>query len=227
MITIDSLTVRHGNRTVLDGVTMHLTERAVHALVGIDGAGKTTLLDTLFGLVAPAAGSASRFGRPLRRRKMTYLPCKELRYEGMTGRDLLDLAARYHPGDDPAAYARLFALPIDERIGRWPTDMKKKLALTVALMQRTPILLLDEPFDGLDTEGLRTAQRLILRRQAAGTTLLVAARNFQPLADIADDLYILDGGRIAGAYRREEFPHAIRALETLSGRGYDGTFRKN
>ena len=64
MITIDSLTVRYGQKTVLDRLTMHLAEGAVHGLAGINGAGKTTLFETLFGLVRPAAGSITRFGRP-------------------------------------------------------------------------------------------------------------------------------------------------------------------
>ncbi len=212
MITIDSLTVRHGRRTVLDNVTMHLTEGAVHALVGGAGAGKTALLDTLAGLVAPASGSASRFGRPLRRRDIAYLPCENRLYDGMTGRDLIDLAAHYHPDDDPAIYVRLFALPVDERIDRWPAPRQKALALCLALAQHTPVVLLDEPFEGFDTTDLRTAQRLILRRQAEGTTFLVAARDIRLVADIADDFRLVDNGRIVGSYRRGEFAEALAAL---------------
>lgn len=68
MITIDSLRVRLGGRTVLDGVTMHLPQNAVHGLVGINGAGKTTLMNTLYGFVAPSGGSITLDGHPLRRR---------------------------------------------------------------------------------------------------------------------------------------------------------------
>lgn len=168
MITIDSLTVRYGQKTVLDRLTMHLTEGAVHGLAGINGAGKTTLFETLFGLVRPAAGSITRFGRPLRRSQIAYMPAESFFYDGMTGRDLLEMTAHYHPGTDPEPWIDLFGLPADQPVGEWSAGMRRKLALAATLMQRKEVVLLDEPFNGLDMESLYVAQRLILRRRQEG-----------------------------------------------------------
>lgn len=224
MITIDALNVRFGNRAVLDGVTMHLTEGKVHALAGINGTGKTTLLDTLYGFIAPTSGSVTRAGRPLRRRDIAYLESEAFFYDGMTGRDYLDLTARYHPSFDPATCIRLFGLPVDEPVAEWSADMKKKLALAGVLMRRKPVLLLDEPFNGLDIESVHTAQRLILQRSSEGCTVLVTSHILSAVEPVADDLRILDGGRIAAEYEREAFGRAARELEALVRRPYEESF---
>lgn len=220
MITIDSLTVRYGSLTALDGLTMHLPERAVHGLVGVNGAGKTSLFNALYGFVTPAGGSVTRSGHPLRRREMAYLESENLFYDGMTGRDMLDVAAHYHPTSDPAPYVRLFALPVDRPVAEWSAGMRKKLALTVTLMQRKPVLLLDEPFNGLDMESLCAAQQLILQRRAEGATVLVSSHRFSTLEALCDDIRLLDGGRITAEYRRGEYRRAAGELEEMFHRHY-------
>lgn len=220
MITIDSLTVRYGSLTALDGLTMHLTERAVHGLVGVNGAGKTSLFNAIYGFVTPAGGSVTRSGHPLRRRDMAYLESENFFYDGMTGRDMLDLAAHYHPTSDPAPYVGLFALPVDRPVAEWSAGMRKKLALTVTLMQRKPVLLLDEPFNGLDMESLYAAQQLILQRRAEGATILVSSHLLPTLEALCDDIRLIDGGRITAEYRRGEYPRAAGELEELFHRHY-------
>lgn len=226
MITIDALKVRFGEHTVLDSVTMHLAEGRVHALVGINGAGKSTLLNALFGIVRPDSGSVTRSGHPLRRREIAYLESENFFYDGMTGRDYLDLTAHYHPSSDPASYVRLFALPVDKPVSIWSAGMKKKLALTGVLMQQKPVMLLDEPFNGLDMESVYAAQRLILRRGQQGATVIVTSHILPTVTDIADDLWLLDRGRVAAQYRREDFEKAARTLETIFHRHYEESFRE-
>ena len=224
MITVDNLTVRLGGRDILRGLNMHLTQGAIHGIAGINGAGKTTLLRTLYGLLRPASGSVSRNGRPLNRREMVLLETEVSLYEGMTGRDLLELTAHYHPSSDPEPYIRLFALPADEPVERLSTGMKRKLALASVLMQRKEVVLLDEPFNGLDMESLYAARQLLARRRAEGATLLVTSHLMEPLAELCDDLYVLDGATVAARYDRAEFPRAMRELEYIFRRRYEAEF---
>lgn len=220
MITINALTLRYGSTTALDGVTMHLTERAVHGLVGISGAGKSSLLGAVYGVVAPDSGSITRAGHPLRRHDMAYLEAEPRFYEGLTGRDMLDLTAHYLTTYDPEPLVRLFGLPVDRQIATWPDEMKKRLALTLTLMQRKPLLLLDEPFEGLDGECLGAMQELLLERRAEGATLLVASQRLAELEPLADDIRLLDRGRITAEYRRGEYARANGALEELLARHF-------
>lgn len=224
MITADNLTVRLGRRDILSRLNMHLTEGAIHGIVGINGAGKTTLLRTLYGLLRPTSGSVTRNGRPLNRREMALLETEPAFYEGMTGRDLLDLTAHYHPSSDPEPYLRLFALPADESVDNWSTGMKRKLALSSVLMQRKEVVLLDEPFNGLDMESLYVTRQLLSRRRAEGATLVVTSHLMEPLAELCDDLFVLDGAAIAARYDRREFPRAVRELEVIFRRRYEAEF---
>ena len=224
MITADNLTVRLGRRDILSCLNMHLTEGAIHGIVGINGAGKTTLLRTLYGLLRPTSGSVTRNGRPLNRREMALLETEPAFYEGMTGRDLLDLTAHYHPSSDPEPYLRLFALPADEPVDNWSTGMKRKLALSSVLMQRKEVVLLDEPFNGLDMESLYVTRQLLSRRRAEGATLVVTSHLMEPLAELCDDLFVLDGAAIAARYDRREFPRAVRELEVIFRRRYEAEF---
>lgn len=224
MITADNLTVRLGRRDILSRLNMHLTEGAIHGIVGINGAGKTTLLRTLYGLLRPTSGSVTRKGRPLNRREMALLETEPAFYEGMTGRDLLDLTAHYHPSSDPEPYLRLFALPADEPVDNWSTGMKRKLALSSVLMQRKEVVLLDEPFNGLDMESLYVTRQLLSRRRAEGATLVVTSHLMEPLAELCDDLFVLDGAAIAARYDRREFPRAVRELEVIFRRRYEAEF---
>lgn len=224
MITADNLTVRLGRRDILSRLNMHLTEGAIHGIVGINGAGKTTLLRTLYGLLRPTSGSVTRNGRPLNRREMALLETEPAFYEGMTGRDLLDLTAHYHPSSDPEPYLRLFALPADEPVDNWSTGMKRKLALSSVLMQRKEVMLLDEPFNGLDMESLYVTRQLLSRRRAEGATLVVTSHLMEPLAELCDDLFVLDGAAIAARYNRREFPRAVRELEVIFRRRYEAEF---
>ena len=224
MITADNLTVRLGRRDILSRLNMHLTEGAIHGIVGINGAGKTTLLRTLYGLLRPTSGSVTRNGRPLNRREMALLETEPAFYEGMTGRDLLDLTAHYHPSSDPEPYLRLFALPADEPVDNWSTGMKRKLALSSVLMQRKEVVLLDEPFNGLDMESLYVTRQLLSRRRAEGATLVVTSHLMEPLAELCDDLFVLDGAAIVARYDRREFPRAVRELEVIFRRRYEAEF---
>ena len=223
MITIDSLSVRRDGRTLSDGVTMHLAEGAVHGFSGTDDAVWTALFDALFELVRPDAGGVTRFGRPLRRSETAYLERRIRFFDGLTVRDLLDFTARRHPGSDPETCIRLLGLPPDRQLTALPAAVQRKTALAATLMQRKPVLLLDEPFDGLDAESLESAQRLILRRQAEGATVLVASRLLPALEPVCDDIRLTDGGRIAAEYRRGEYARAGQELERLFALRYGVT----
>ena len=84
------------------------------------------------------------------------------------------------------------------------------LALVLLLMRHKQVLLLDEPFRGLDVESLFAVQRLILQLGTEGRTLLVAADSLTPLDGICDDLYVLGGGCVRGRYEHYEFQRAAR-----------------
>ena len=205
MITIDALRVRDRERTPLDGVTMLLTANAVH---GIAGEGRSELLRAVYGLAVPESGSVTSGGHPLRRRDMAYLEAEPRFWPGLTAGDCLGLVRRYHPASDPAPLLRRLPVPPAAEAASMPPNERKRLAL---------ILLLDEPFCGLDAESVFVVQQLILQLGCEGRTLLVAADSLALLDGICDDLYVLGGGQVQGRYEHYEFRRAIREAGSAAG----------
>lgn len=206
MITIDALRVRDRERTPLDGVTMLLTANAVH---GIAGEGRSELLRAVYGLAVPESGSVTSGGHPLRRRDMAYLEAEPRFWPGLTAGDCLGLVRRYHPASDPAPLLRRLPVPPAAEAASMPPNERKRLALILLLMQRKRVLLLDEPFRGLDVESAFMLRQLILQLGSEGRTVLVAAR-LAELDGICDDFYVLGGGGVRGRYEHYEFARAVR-----------------
>lgn len=207
MITIDVLRVRDGEQMPLDGVTMLLTSNAVH---GIAGEGRSALLRTLYGLLTPESGRIEADGHPLRRTDIAYLEAEPHFWPGLTVRDCIDLVRRSNPASDPAPLLRFLPVPPDAEAATCSPAERKRLALLLLLMRNKRVLLLDEPFRGLDSESLLAVQRLILQLGTNGRTLLIAADSLTPLDGICDDLYLLGGGRVRGRYEHYEFQRAAR-----------------
>ena len=206
MITIDALRVRDGERTPLDGVTMLLTANAVH---GIAGEGRSELLRAVYGLAVPESGSVTSGGHPLRRRDMAYLEAEPRFWPGLTAGDCLGLVRRYHPASDPAPLLRRLPVPPAAEAAALPPNELKRLALVLLLLNPTGVLLLDEPFRGLDVESAFMLRQLILQLGSEGRTVLVAAR-LAELDGICDDFYVLGGGGVRGRYEHYEFARAVR-----------------
>lgn len=213
MITIDALRVRDGERTPLDGVTMLLTANAVH---GIAGEGRSELLRAVYGLAVPESGSVTSGGHPLRRRDMAYLEAEPRFWPGLTAGDCLGLVRRYHPASDPAPLLRRLPVPPAAEAAALPPNERKRLALVLLLLNPKRVLLLDEPFRGLDVESAFMLRQLILQLGSEGRTVLVAAR-LAELDGICDDFYVLGGGGVRGRYEHYEFARAVREAGSAAG----------
>ena len=207
-IRVDHLTKRYGPAVVLDGVTFTATPGRVTGFLGRNGAGKTTTLRILVGLVAPTSGVATIGGVPFAdladpARHVGALLDGAGFHPGVSARGQLLLLARA-AGVHASRVEEVLALTdlagaADRRTGKLSLGMRQRLALAAVLLADPPVLVLDEPANGLDPPGLRWMRDLLRGLAAQGRTVLVSSHQLNEVAVVADDVVVLNGGRVAAA----------------------------
>jgi len=212
-IEIDGLTKRFGEVLAVDDLSFAVPRGTVTGFLGPNGAGKTTTLRMLLGLVEPTEGTATIDGQPYR--ELT-LPLHQVGavleassfYPGRTARNHLRVQAT--AGDiDPARITAVLELvglvgAADRRVGGFSLGMRQRLALATALLGDPDVLILDEPANGLDPEGVRWLRERLRAFADEGRTVLVSSHVLAEVAQTVDRVVILDRGRMVAHAPLEE-----------------------
>jgi ABC-2 type transport system ATP-binding protein len=204
-ITVEGLTKRYGRRVAVDDLTFTVRAGAVTGFFGPNGAGKTTAMKAIVGLARPSAGAVSVLGAPVasmvpdaRRIGVHIEPCGA------------------HPARSARAHLRALALSaglprhrVEEvlevaeltreagrRVGAFSLGMRQRLGLAAALLGDPEILVLDEPANGLDPQGIRWLRTMLRDRAAKGGTVLLASHLLSEAAQTVDDVVVIDRGRL-------------------------------
>ena len=194
MITISNLTISYNGKKVIDDLNLSIEEGFIHGIVGLNGAGKTTLLNTLFGLKKADAGTMLFDNQKLNKKAVAYLVTENFFYSNITGREYLNLFK--NDAFKTEEWNRLFGLPLDRIIDGYSTGMKKKLALLGILKQDKSLMILDEPFNGLDIETNRIIRMILLRLKEKNKTIIVTSHIIETLTNLCDFIHYLEGGVI-------------------------------
>jgi ABC-2 type transport system ATP-binding protein len=202
-----ALTKMYGRLAALDGIDLQLPEGSVYLLVGPNGAGKTTLLRILMDLATANSGTAELLGLDSRREgprlraQVGYVPERhDWGYGWMTVGRLLDHHRVYFPNWDDEYARRLtnaFDLRMEQRYGKLSKGQARRVQLIMALAHRPPVLLFDEPTDGLDPV-MRDEMMGILAEHLAETptTLLVSTHLVHEFERLADHIGVIRAGRL-------------------------------
>lgn len=223
MLTIENLQVCYKKgMAVLKGINLSMETGKVHGFVGLNGAGKTTLLNTIYGFITPANGQTCYNGQPVKRKDIAYLEAESYFYPYMTGREYLQLFPEGNIPFDIDSWQQLFSLPLDEITENYSTGMRKKLALLAVLKPGKPVLILDEPFNGLDLESTHLLTMIVEQLQHKGKTILITSHIYESLTGCCDYIHYLADGIIAHSYPKNDF-HTLKeklqhTIERQSGR---------
>jgi ABC-2 type transport system ATP-binding protein len=210
MFTIENLQVGYKKaEPVLKGLNLSIETGKVHGFVGLNGSGKTTLLNTLYGFITPETGQIFYNGHPLKRKDIAYLEAENYFYPYMTGREYLSLFPQGNTTFDVAYWQHLFSLPLDEITENYSTGMRKKLALIAVLKQDKPILILDEPFNGLDLESSFLLTALLEQLQSKETTILITSHIYESLTNCCHYIHYLSNGIINQSCSKDNF-HTLK-----------------
>nr|WP_323373427.1 ATP-binding cassette domain-containing protein [Plantactinospora alkalitolerans] len=208
VIEVNSATKRYGSKTAVDNLSFTVRPGHVTGFLGPNGAGKTTTLRMILGLDAPTAGTVTVSGVPFRTHR------RGLRHVGA----LLD-AHHVHGGRSGTAHlsalARSNGIPlrrVDEvlrevgltdvarrRVGGYSLGMKQRLGIATALLGDPPVLLFDEPINGMDPEGVLWVRHLFRRLAAQGRTVFLSSHLMTEMENTADELVVIGQGRLLAA----------------------------
>lgn len=210
----------YGNVVAVNDVTMTIGP-GVTGLLGPNGAGKSTLIHMMSGFLAPSAGSVTLDGQPLWRnhevyRRIGLVPEREALYDNLTGWRFVLANAQLHRLPDPEAAARRAIELVDmtsaqhRRVGTYSKGMKQRIKVATALVHDPAVLLLDEPFNGMDPRQRLHLMDLIRSMGAAGKTILFSSHILEEVEQLSGTVQVIVAGRLAasGDYR------SIRRLMT-------------
>ena len=230
-IVLDAVSRWYGNVVAVNDVTMTVGP-GITGLLGPNGAGKSTLISMMGGFLAPSAGTVTLDGGHVWRNPEIYraiglVPEAEAMYDMITGWQFLLANARLHGLADPEAAARRaletveMLEPSDRAIATYSKGMKQRVKMATALVHDPAVLLLDEPFNGMDPRQRLHLMDLLRRLAAAGRTVLLSSHILEEVEQVAGTIEVLVAGRHAasGDYRRirrlmTERPHQYTITST-------------
>jgi ABC-2 type transport system ATP-binding protein len=214
LIELVGLTKRYGSKVAVDDLTVTVRPGVVTGFLGPNGAGKSTTMRLILGLDHPTSGTAringrqySALGAPLRE-VGALLEARSL-HAGRTARNHLRVLAATH-GISTARVDELLEFVglsdvANKRVGAFSLGMGQRLGVAAALLGDPSVLLLDEPANGLDPEGMRWIRHLLSRLAAEGRTVFVSSHVMSEMQQIAEHLVVIGRGRLIADCPVEEF----------------------
>jgi ABC-2 type transport system ATP-binding protein len=224
VLQFDSVVKRFGPIVALDGCTFAARPGRLTGFLGPNGAGKTTAMRAVFGLVELDAGSVAWHGRPIGRAERAtfgYMPEERGLYARMRVRDQLMYlggfcgrsTARVAAVVDPWLEQLDLATRANDRLDALSHGNQQRVQLIAALVNEPELLVLDEPFSGLDPVAVEAMGRLIAQIAADGATVLFSSHQLDLVEDLCEDVVIVDHGRVVMAGEltelRTRVPHRL------------------
>jgi ABC-2 type transport system ATP-binding protein len=222
MITIDSLTKRYGDATVVDNVSFATRAGRITGFLGPNGAGKSTTMRMLVGLTKPTSGSATIDGHRFADLanpglKVGVMLDASAQHAGRTGREILTIAQQTmglprRRVNEMLALVSLNANEADRRVGNYSLGMRQRLGIATALIGDPAVLILDEPANVLDPAGIRWMRDLLRDHADQGGTVLLSSHLLHEVEIIADDIVMIGNGRIVSQGTKTELLQTAGSL---------------
>ncbi|WP_028659332.1 ABC transporter ATP-binding protein [Nocardioides insulae] len=214
MLRVDAISKRYGDKPALDQVSFTVRPGRMTGFVGGNGAGKTTTMRIILGVLGADSGTVTLDGTPLSpadRRRFGYMPEERGLYPKMGVTEHLVYLARLHGWSEPAATRHAEQLLEDLDLTRHATDAIETLSLgnqqraqiAAALVHQPEVLILDEPFSGLDPIAVERVQRVLHAHAEGGLPVLFSSHQLDIVERLCDDLVIIAAGSIRAEGERE------------------------
>ena len=213
MLKIENLTKMYGEKCAVDHLSLHIAPGEIYGFIGHNGAGKTTTLKAASGILEPSEGAVSVCGISMAsdpiacKREMAYIPDNPDLYEFLSGIKYLNFVADIYGVDADTRAARirhygdLFGLTADlaKPISAYSHGMKQKLAIIAAWVHAPRLILMDEPFVGLDPRASHTLKGMMREHCDAGGAIFFSTHVLEVAEKLCDKVAIIKDGRLVAA----------------------------
>lgn len=224
VLKTENITKVYGTHKVVDHVCMHVKKGAIYGFIGKNGAGKTTFMRMVAGLAAPAEGTIELFGsKELEKQRLRIGTLIENPgvYGNMTAKENLEVIRRNfgiaekQAVDDMLEFVGL-AETEKKKVKNFSMGMKQRLGIAISLFRNPDFLILDEPINGLDPEGIKEIRELLLKlNQEKGITILISSHILGELSKIATHYGIIRSGALIEEFDAEELNDRCRRCQKI------------
>jgi len=203
MLEIKNLSVSFKDKDVLQSLNLEIEEGIIVGILGKNGAGKTTLFESLY-QSQKYSGEILWKKQKLLRENISYLETENYFYPYITGREYLSYFAK-DKLLKTIELAEKFQLPLEKYVQYYSSGMKKKLALIGMLMLDKPINILDEPFNGVDFEGVHLLYGIIRELKQSNKIVMISSHIIETLFHTCDRIVTLENGIISNIFEKSDF----------------------
>ena len=228
MLKINNLTKKYGSKTAVDNLSLHIAPGEIYGFIGHNGAGKTTTLKSVAGILRPDEGEILIDGLSIAespvecKKRMAYIPDNPDLYDFMTGIKYLNFIADIYGvsseerASKTAKYADAFGLTADlgESVQSYSHGMKQKLALISALIHSPRLVLMDEPFVGLDPKSSHTLKEIMRDICNGGGAIFFSTHVLEVAEKLCDKVAVIKNGKLVVSGTMEEVK-GEESLETV------------
>lgn len=204
IIEVNEVFKKYDDATVLDNVSLEIEKGKIYGLVGRNGSGKTVLMKCICGLIKPTSGEVKVAGKtvgkdvdiPENIGVIIETPGFIPNYSGFKNLKLLASVRNKISNEEIRKSMEIVGLDPKSRkhVGKYSLGMRQKLGIAQAIMEKPKILILDEPMNGLDNQGVADMRKLFLKLKEQGRTMLVASHNREDIDVLCDEVYEMDHG---------------------------------
>lgn len=225
IITLSGLTKRYGKNTVLDSFDLSVEKGHIHGLIGPNGAGKTTIMKIIAGICLQTSGELTLFGQSSdldkQRPRMSFMIEAPIIDPNMRAIENMEYIRRVKGIADKSLSKQMLDYvglnPADKKlVKKFSLGMKQRLGIAMSLISSPEIMILDEPVNGLDPEGIVEIRNLLKKlSRERGVTIIISSHLLTELSELCDDFTIMNKGRLLETLSAEELAQKCRSFISL------------
>ncbi len=226
VLTVDHITKTYGNKKVVNDVSFSIESGEIAALVGPNGAGKTTLLRMITNLISATSGNISIMNHPVQFRKESLAHVAAIiehpaLYETMSGSQNLDLycTLKKIPKEEIKKVLTTFGLDDvgKKKVKKYSLGMKQRLGIASCFLQNPKLMILDEPTNGLDPQGIFCLRDQLLDQKQKQTAILISSHQLDEVQRVADRVLFLKDGKLVANLKRDDFQEIEQIYKEVYG----------